>query len=196
MKIYGYARVSTAGQLEGYSIGEQEKAIKSYYNNAEIITESYSGAKKRAKFEKMVEDACNGDIIVTTKLDRFCRQTKEGLEYIERLMDKGVKVHILNMGIIENTPIGKMIVTQLLAFAEFERAMIVERTQAGKREAKEKMGDDWNEGRPKIKIDENKFKELQEKVKKKEITVSKASKVLGISVRTWYNRVNLEKENV
>lgn len=196
MKIYGYARVSTAGQLEGYSIGEQEKAIRERYNGAEIIVESYSGAKKRAKFEKIVEDACNGDIIVTTKLDRFCRQTKEGLEYIERLMDKGVKVHILNMGIIENTPIGKMIVTQLLAFAEFERAMIVERTQAGKREAKEKMGDDWNEGRPKIKIDENKFKELQEKVRKKEITVSKASKVLGISVRTWYNRVNLEKENV
>lgn len=196
MKIYGYARVSTAGQLDGYSIGEQEKAIKERYNGAEIIVESYSGAKKRAKFEKIVEDACNGDIIVTTKLDRFCRQTKEGLEYIERLMDKGVKVHILNMGIIENTPIGKMIVTQLLAFAEFERAMIVERTQAGKREAKEKMGDDWNEGRPKVKIDENKFKELQEKVRKKEITVSKASKVLGISVRTWYNRVNLEKENV
>lgn len=194
MKVYGYARVSTAGQMDGYSIGEQEKAIKERYNGAEIIIESYSGAKKRVKFEEMVNQAAEGDIIVTTKLDRFCRQTKEGLEYIEELMKKGVRVHILNMGIIENTPIGKMIVTQLLAFAEFERAMIIERTQAGKREAKEKMGEDWKEGRPKTEIDMERMRELNNSVVKKEITVAKAAKKLGISVRTWYNKLKELKE--
>lgn len=63
------------------------------------------------------------------------------------LLEKGVKIHILNIGLIENTPIGKLIVTNLLAFAEFERAMIIERTQSGKAIAKTKEG--FKEGRPK-----------------------------------------------
>ena len=63
------------------------------------------------------------------------------------LLEKGVKIHILNMGLIENTPVGKLIVTNLLAFAEFERAMIIERTQSGKAIAKTKEG--FKEGRPK-----------------------------------------------
>ena len=62
-------------------------------------------------------------------------------------MDKGVKIHILNMGLIEDTPMGRLIVTNLLAFAEFERAMIIERTQGGKAIAKTKDG--YKEGRPK-----------------------------------------------
>jgi DNA invertase Pin-like site-specific DNA recombinase len=63
-------------------------------------------------------------------------------------MKKGVKIHILNMGLIEDTPMGRLIVTNLLAFAEFERAMILERTQGGKAIAKQKQ--DFREGRPKI----------------------------------------------
>ena len=105
-KVYGYVRVSTVGQLEGYSVDEQAREIRSRYSDAEIIVESYSGAKRREKFEAMVNGAESGDLIVVTKLDRFCRQTKEGLEYLERLMEKGVKVHILNMGLIEDTPVG------------------------------------------------------------------------------------------
>lgn len=60
-----------------------------------------------------------GDTLVVTKLDRFCRTTKEGLEYIDKLISKGIKIHIFNMGLIEDTPMGKLIVTNLLAFAEF-----------------------------------------------------------------------------
>lgn len=70
------------------------------------------------------------------------------------MLDKGVTVHILNMGIMDNTPTGRLIRTIMLAFAEFERDMIVERTQEGKAIAKQK--DDFKEGRPrisKIKID-------------------------------------------
>ena len=95
----------------------------------------------------MLEELNYGDTLVVTKLDRFCRTTKEGLEYIDLLMDKGIKIHILNMGLIEDTPMGRLIVTNLLAFAEFERAMIIERTQGGKAIAKTKEG--FTEGRPK-----------------------------------------------
>lgn len=146
-KIIGYCRVSTKGQLEGNSIEEQKNNILQRYSNAEIIEESYSGAKERPIFNKVIKSLNDGDTLVVTKLDRFCRTTKEGLEYIDVLMNKGVKIHILNMGLIEDTPMGRLIVTNLLAFAEFERAMIIERTQGGKMIAKQKEG--FKEGRPK-----------------------------------------------
>lgn len=63
------------------------------------------------------------------------------------MLDKGVTVHVLNMGLMDNTPTGKLIRNIMLAFAEFERDMIVERTQEGKAIAKQKP--DFREGRPK-----------------------------------------------
>lgn len=143
---YGYARVSTKGQLDGNSIEEQSRAIQDIYADAEIIVESYSGAKERPLFNELLRKACEGDYVIVTKLDRFCRSTKEGLGYIDFLMNKGVKIHILNMGLIENSPMGRLIVTNLLAFAEFERAMIIERTQGGKAIARQRP--DFKEGRP------------------------------------------------
>nr|WP_297940060.1 recombinase family protein [uncultured Lachnoclostridium sp.] len=145
--IYGYCRVSTKGQLEGNSIEDQTNAIKEKYENAQIIIENYSAAKERPIFTELLEKLVPGDLLVVTKLDRFCRTTKEGLSYIDMLMNKGVHIHILNMGLIEDTPMGRLIVTNLLAFAEFERAMIIERTQSGKAIAKQK--EDFREGRPK-----------------------------------------------
>ena len=144
---YGYARVSTKGQLDGNSIEEQTNAILAVYSDAEITVESHSGAKERPLFNQVLDKAQEGDYVIVTKLDRFCRSTKEGLEYIDRLLNKGVKIHILNMGLIENTPMGRLIVTNLLAFAEFERSMIIERTQSGKAIAKQR--EDFREGRPK-----------------------------------------------
>ncbi|MEG1256538.1 recombinase family protein [Clostridium sp.] len=70
-----------------------------------------SAVKDRAVFNKLLEDISLGDTLVVTKLDRFCRTTKEGLQYIDKLMGKGVKIHILNMGLIEDTPMGRLIVT-------------------------------------------------------------------------------------
>lgn len=144
--IYGYCRVSTKGQLGGNSIEEQTTTITAQYAGAEIITESYSGAKERPIFNSLLARLCENDILVVTKLDRFCRTTKEGLTYIDDLLNRGIKIHILNMGLIENTPMGRLIVTNLLAFAEFERAMIIERTQGGKAIAKQNP--DFREGRP------------------------------------------------
>ena len=63
---------------------------------------------------------------------------------IDTMLDKGDTVHILNMGIMDNTPTGKLIRTIMLAFAEFERDMIVERTQEGKAIARQK--EDFKEG--------------------------------------------------
>lgn len=146
--IKGYCRISTKGQLDGNSLEEQQNKILDKYPNAIIFQEQYSGAKiDRPVFSKLIDELETGDTLVVTKLDRFCRSTKEGLDVIDKLMKKGVSIHILNMGLIEDTAMGKLIVTNLLAFAEFERAMIIERTQSGKAIAKTKQG--FKEGRPK-----------------------------------------------
>lgn len=147
-KVIGYARVSTRKQLDGNSLEQQLGLITNRYQNSIVYEESKSSVKERKVFNKVVEALNEGDTLVVTTLDRFCRTVKEGLEIIDLLMDKGVRIHILNMGLIEDTPMGRLIVTNLLAFAEFERSMIVERTQTGKAIAKTKEG--WKEGRPKL----------------------------------------------
>ncbi len=172
---YGYGRVSTLGQKDGNSLEEQSRQIKERYPDAVIIEEAYSGAKERPIFNALLDKLVEGDTLVVTKLDRFCRTVKEGLGYIDELLAKGVRIHILNMGLIEDTPMGRLMVTNLLAFAEFERAMILERTQGGKAIAKQKPG--YKEGRkPKV----------FDKTLLAGETVSQACVRLGISRSTWY----------
>ena len=81
------------------------------------------------------------------KLDRFARTAIEGVQTVRELFDRGVKVHILNMGLIENTLTGNLILTVMLAFAEYERGMIAERTQTGKIAARQNPN--FKDGRPK-----------------------------------------------
>ncbi len=132
--IYGYARVSTIAQCKnGNSLEEQNEALTAYGCN-EIITETYTGkTTERPQFNELFEAAAfKGDTLVVTKLDRFARTVIEGVLTVRTLFERGVKVHILNIGLIENTLTGNLILTVFLAFAEFERGMIIERTQAGK----------------------------------------------------------------
>lgn len=146
--IYGCCRVSTKHQLEdGNSVEDQQAQILEKYPNAEIVIEAYTGGEERPIFSELLDKVQKGDIIVCTKLDRFCRSVRVGLSYIDTLLDKGVSIHILNMGLIEDTSMGRLIYTVLLAFAEFEKNQIVERCQAGKEIAKTKEG--FKDGRPK-----------------------------------------------
>lgn len=146
--IYGYARVSTKGQAkDGNSLEAQEKILRE--NGAvEIYADAFTGTKAhRPELDKLLEVINDGDKLIVTKLDRIARSATQGIELVNTLLDRGVTVHILNMGIMDNAPTGKLIRTIMLAFAEFERDMIVERTQEGKAIAKQKP--DFTEGRPK-----------------------------------------------
>lgn len=135
--IYGYARVSTVRQMRsGNSIEEQVAKLKEA-GAQEIVTDSYTGTKmERPQFTELLSRLQPGDTLIVTKLDRFARTAVEGGAIVKALHEKGVTIHILNMGIADSTPMGKLMVTMLLAFAEFERDMIVERTQNGKAIAK------------------------------------------------------------
>ena len=79
--------------------------------------------------------------------DLYFFDTQDALNTIKLLFEKGVRINVLNLGIIENTSTGRLIFTIFSAFADFERDLIVERTQEGKELAKQKP--DFREGRPK-----------------------------------------------
>ena len=140
---YGYARVSTRHQdLEGQLRQlEEERCDKVYF-------EKITGTKSdRPEFQKLLQTIQTGDTLVVTKLDRFARSTQDALNTIKYLFEKGVRINVLNLGVIENTSTGRLIFTIFSAFADFERDLIVERTQEGKAIAKQKPG--FKEGRPK-----------------------------------------------
>lgn len=146
-KTYGYARVSTYKQAkDGNSLEAQEQTLLD--NGAEIIfKDAYTGTKiSRPQFDEMLSVLKSGDKVIVTKLDRIARSASSGLDLINDLLDKGISIHILNMGLLDNTPSGKLIRTIMLAFAEFERNMIVERTQEGKSIARQR--EDFKDGRP------------------------------------------------
>jgi len=146
--IYGYCRVSSRSQLDNNSLELQEREISQRYEGVVIYKEQISGIKShRPVFNEIIGKLKKGDTLVTTRLDRLCRSTKEGLEVIKNLQEREINIHILNMGLIENSPMGDLIITCILAFSQFERSMIVERTSAGKELAK--INDDYREGRPK-----------------------------------------------
>ena len=144
--IYGYMRVSTVGQVKGNSLEEQERILRQ--NGATILyQDAFTGTKtSRPNFNKLLAILKEGDTLIITKLDRFARNTVEGINVVQHLLGRGVRVNILNMGTIVNTPTGKLILTVMLGFAEFERDMILQRTAEGKSIAKTKSG--YLEGRP------------------------------------------------
>lgn len=188
--IYGYARVSSAGQnLYGTSLESQEEALRQ--NGAEVIyKDTFTGTKKhRPELDKLLAVLKEGDTLVVTKLDRVARSTKNGIELLDSLANRGVVVHILNMGRLDGTPTGRLMRNILLAFAEFERDMIVERTSEGKAIAR--LDPDWKEGRKAVEYDEAMFNELHGLVEGKTISVTEAASRLGVSRAKWYR---LEKE--
>lgn len=139
---YGYARVSTRHQdLEGQLRQLEEEHCD------KVFFEKITGTKSdRPEFQKLLQAIQTGDTLVVTKLDRFARSTQDALNTIKYLFEKGVRINVLNLGIIENTSTGRLIFTIFSAFADFERDLIVERTQEGKEIAKQRPG--FKEGRP------------------------------------------------
>lgn len=183
---YGYARVSTRGQAaNGNSLEEQVNKLEN--EGCEIIyQEAFTGTKAdRPKFKKLLSLLKEGDTLVVTKLDRFARSTLDGIQTVKALFEKGVKVHILNMGLVEDTPTGNLIFTVISAFAQFERDMIVERTQEGKAIAKQR--DDFREGRPR----KHSKRQVQHALKLLEThTYKEVEAMTGITKRTLIRRKN------
>lgn len=140
---FGYARVSGMGQ----TLTEQEAQLKNAGCSV-VYKETYTGTTAdRPEFQALLSVLEAGDTLVVTKLDRFARTATDAITLIRQLMKQGIAVHILNMGVVEDTTTGRLLLTILSGFAEFERDMIVERLSEGK-EAARRAGT-LREGRPK-----------------------------------------------
>ena len=158
--IYGYARVSTKSQEDNTSLENQIKELK-LKGATEIFSEVCTGTTMdRPKFIELEGKLKSGDTLIVTKLDRFTRSTEKGIAKIKELSDKGIIVHILNMGIVDSkSPTGTLVLTVLTAFAQYERDCIVERMREGKAIARQDVN--YREGRPQIHKDKQKAHALE-----------------------------------
>lgn len=145
---YGYIRVSSKSQEQNTSLKSQRDAVLTA--GAEIVVEEvYSGGtvKDRPKFSELIQKLKAGDELIVVKLDRFARTVSEGTTLAKDLYDRGVTLNILNMGKIENSTIGTLLLNVMLAFSQYEKDMINERCREGRMIARQNP--DYREGRPK-----------------------------------------------
>ena len=179
--VYGYARVSTKGQAaDGNSLEAQEKLLREHGATI-IFKEAFTGTKTdRPELDKLKKTLKAGDTIIVTKLDRIARTSTKGYEQVKEWFDMGVTVNILNMGIANNSTTGKLMLQIMFAFAEFERNMIVERTQEGKAIAKQN-NPNFKEGRPKT---EDKLIKLVVELSKNNHTIKEIVEITNLSRST------------
>lgn len=145
---FGYARVSGTRQ----DLAQQKDAlVKQGVDPENIYAEKYTGTKKdRPQLDALMKQLRKGDEVVFTKVDRIGRTVRVGVEIVDELLDRGVKVYIDQLGgyVNRNDQMGKMIFNFLLIMAEFEHDTIVRRLNEGKAYAKE-HNPHYKEGRPK-----------------------------------------------
>lgn len=188
--IYGYARVSTKGQAKDGNSIEAQISLLTEAGATYIYREAFTGTTtERPEFEKLLSILNAGDTLVVTKLDRIARSASDGSKLIKELISKGISVNVLNMGKMDDTPTGRLITNIMFAFAEFERDMIVERTQEGRSIARKNPN--FREGRPKkySKVQMDHAMELLN-----DHSYSQVAKLTGISKATLA-RAKSEKTN-
>ena len=133
-RVFAYCRVSTVDQTtENQSL--EIKAAGFAIEPRRLVEESISGsvaATERPGFTRLVDRMEPGDVLVVTKLDRLGRNAMDVRATVELLANSGVRVHCLALGGVDLTsPAGKMTMQVIAAVAEFERDLLIERTQAG-----------------------------------------------------------------
>ena len=133
-RVFAYCRVSTADQTTDNQI--QEIAAAGFtVQKGRVIAETVSGsvpAMKRKGFLALLNKLEAADVLIVTKLDRLGRNAMDVRVSVERLASIGVRVHCLALGGVDLTsPAGKMTMGVIAAVAEFERDLLIERTQSG-----------------------------------------------------------------
>ncbi len=183
--LYGYARVSTRGQERDGNGLEAQRERLTEAGCSVVIEEAFTGTvTDRPKLNALLALLSEGDTLVVCKLDRIARSTVGGCTLVRSLVDRGVSVRVLNMGTLDATPVGKMMVSVMFAMAEFERDMIVQRTQEGKAVARRRPG--YREGRPPKRLDPALFAEHVALVDSGVEEMADALTALGIGRTKWY----------
>ncbi len=138
MRVYSYTRVSTGRQAaEGESLGAQQRRVEGYAQmndmrvDRHFVERGVSGSmplSERPEGSALLQLVQPGDVIITPKLDRCFRSALDALDVLQRLKERGVALHMIDLGgDVTGNGISKLLFTILSAVAEAERDRIRER---------------------------------------------------------------------
>ena len=176
--LYGYARVSTVDQNPELQRDALKKA-----GCVKIFTDKASGKlDARPQLAKLLEQVLPGDTVVVWRLDRLGRSMKHLMAVVAELGEREVGFRSLNEAIDTTTAGGRLLFHIMGALAEFEHALIVERTQAGLAAARARGR---NGGRPRV-VTPEKIKVMQEMYDSEKFTVETIAQTVGVSRNTVY----------
>lgn len=182
--LLGYIRVSTEEQNEE----RQTRALLEKGVEAEgLYIDKQSGKNAdRQQLKALLTFCRKGDTVITESISRIARNTKDLLAIVDTLTQKGVHFVSLKENIDTSTPQGKFMLTVFGAIAELERESILERQREGILIAKEKG---LYQGKPKKKIDKEKFEALVKEWRAGNITATECMNKLELKPNTFYRRV-------
>lgn len=184
-RVFAYARVSTVEQL---TENQREQIEQAGYEIAprRFIEEKVSGsvpALQRPGFVRLLDRLESGDTVVVTKLDRLGRDSIDVQQTVNLFQDRGLRLVVLQLGNLDLTSsAGGLMVKMLAAVADFERDLIIERTQAGLARAK---AEGKRLGRP-TKTSEKDREEIRKAIQHGQ-TISEIARNYGISRALVHN---------
>ena len=182
-RVFAYCRVSTTGQTTENQVREIQASGIAVETNR-VIEEIISGSSSieiRHGFARLVDRLETGDVLVVTKLDRLGRNAIDVMQTVQRLATKGIRVHCLALGGTDLTSAaGRMIMTVISAMAQFERDLLIERTNAGLARAK---ASGKRLGRP-LSLDADALETVRQMMWSGTETITSISRKLGVSRQT------------
>ena len=179
MKI-GYVRVSTVEQHEERQVVELQEKV----GIERTFIDKLSGKNtERPELQKMIDFAREGDTIYVSEFSRLARSTKDLLDIVQKLKDKGVQVVSLKENFDTTTPAGELAMTLFAAIATFERKIMLERQKEGIALAKARGVYRGRKQKPKP----SNWQELVERYQRRDIrSVSELARICGCSRNTIY----------
>ena len=182
--LLGYIRVSTVEQNEERQrVALLAEGVK---EDALYIDKQSGKDADREQLKALLSFARKGDTVITESISRIARNTKDLLNIVDQLSNRGIEFISLKEKIDTSTPQGKFMLTVFAAMAELERESILERQREGIALAKEAG---VYQGRQRIKIDRQQFEAVCKEWRKGKITATEAMKRLDLKPNTFYRRV-------
>lgn len=179
-RTFLYCRVSTSTQFTENQV-QEVKGAGFDVQASRVVEETISGsiaAKERSGFQKLLERMESGDVLIVTKLDRLGRNAMDVRQTVEYLTTSGIRVHCLALGGVDLTSAaGKMTMQVLGAVAEFERDLLIERTQSGLQRAK-------SEGKKLGRPEASKTTAAVQRLKAEDMKQSEVAEKLKIGIAT------------
>ena len=186
---YGYTRETPGGRSQKEKFEKQVEILKKEGVDSLTVDSAPSGKRKKFdRFNALLAKLRPGDTLVIPSIDRVAHSASDFEGLMAGLINRGVAIRVLNLGTLDNSPKGMVRRQAVKAFAEFEKAMVVERTQAGKAEVRKDLT--FREGRPR-KYSRREISAALRLLDNNSYTL--VSEMTGISISTLSRARNAEK---